>query len=273
MSEHNPYQQPQAVLTTGEAEFPAIRAAAVRPFGHGALWLSQAWEIFAKNWGLWLGGVLVIYAISMAIGFFPLIGMLAGPILNPVLYAGIYNVARKLENNQPVEFGEFLSGFQHRTGTLIGFGAISLLLAILLMLVVALVGWAILGADMSTLMSAADADVMPSMNMLMLEKTMLVLLIGAALLFPFLAMTWFAVPLLVLDDSMTIGRALALSFSGCMKSFLPMTLYGVLMLVLLVVALIPFMLGLLVFLPLIAISVYTSFKDIYLSNSSATAGS
>ena len=108
----------------------------------------------------------------------------------------------------------------------------------------------------------------------MAEMIILVLLIGAALLVPYLAMMWFAVSLLVLYDSMTIGRALALSFSGCMKSFLPMTLYGLLIFIFLVVALIPFMLGLLVFMPVMAISVYTSFKDIYLSNSpAATAGS
>ena len=91
----------------------------------------------------------------------------------------------------------------------------------------------------------------------------LVALLALALMIPWMALIWFAVPLLVLDDDMTIGKAMSLSFVGCFKNILPMFLYGLLATVLIVVGMIPFMLGLLVVMPLLFISLYTSLKDIY----------
>ena len=48
-----------------------------------------------------------------------------------------------------------------------------------------------------------------------------------------------------------------------LKNILPMTLYGLLLIILMFVAMIPLMLGLLVLLPVTFITVYTSFRDIY----------
>ncbi len=265
MSENNPYQQPKAELLEGveQASFGAITQSRRTPFGHGATWLADAWRMFTLNWGLWLAGVLVVMLIAMAIGFIPLIGTLAGPLMNPVLYAGIFIVARKMDAGQSVDFGDFFYGFQNRTGTLIGFGAINLLLAIVFMVVIGVLAWAILGSDFSAMMSAVDADSVPQANPQFALNLALVGLIALAVMVPWMALIWFAVPLLVLDDSMTIGRAMSLSFSGCLKNILPMFLYGLLATVLVVAALIPLMLGLLVVMPLMFISLYTSLKDIY----------
>ena len=53
------------------------------------------------------------------------------------------------------------------------------------------------------------------------------------------------------------------SFFGCLKNIVPFLLYGVVMMVLCVVAAIPVMLGYLVLGPVIIASIYTGYRDIF----------
>jgi uncharacterized membrane protein len=54
------------------------------------------------------------------------------------------------------------------------------------------------------------------------------------------------------------------SFSGCLRNLLPFLVYGVVMLVLAVLATLPIGLGWLILGPMLSASVYTSYRDIYL---------
>ena len=59
-------------------------------------------------------------------------------------------------------------------------------------------------------------------------------------------------------------QAMKESFSGCLRNIVPFLVYGVVMMVLSVLASIPVGLGWLVLAPVLAASLYTSYKDIYL---------
>jgi uncharacterized membrane protein len=59
-------------------------------------------------------------------------------------------------------------------------------------------------------------------------------------------------------------EAMKQSFSGAMKNFLSFVWYGVLILLLSILAMIPIGLGFLVLWPVIAASLYTAYRDIYL---------
>jgi uncharacterized membrane protein len=54
-----------------------------------------------------------------------------------------------------------------------------------------------------------------------------------------------------------------LSLRGCIRNVLPFLVYSVAMFGLLVVAMVPFMLGLVFWVPLAMLSVYTGYKDIF----------
>jgi uncharacterized membrane protein len=92
---------------------------------------------------------------------------------------------------------------------------------------------------------------------------LMALLIGAALLVPLLMALWFA-PALVYFHNETPVDALKISFIACLKNWLPFLLYGVLMLIVFVIASIPFMLGFLVAGPLAIISGYTSYRAVFI---------
>jgi uncharacterized membrane protein len=73
---------------------------------------------------------------------------------------------------------------------------------------------------------------------------------------------WFAPALVVLRELPPI-QALKQSFRGCLKNIVPFLVYGLVAMVLTVLAAIPFGLGLLVMMPVIMASVYVAYGEIF----------
>jgi uncharacterized membrane protein len=92
----------------------------------------------------------------------------------------------------------------------------------------------------------------------------LAVLIGLALFVPIAMAMWFAAPLVVLNQLGPV-EAMKQSFNGCLRNVVPFLVYGVVMLVLAIVASVPVGLGWLVLLPIGAGSLYSSYRAIYLS--------
>jgi uncharacterized membrane protein len=92
---------------------------------------------------------------------------------------------------------------------------------------------------------------------------------------------WFA-PLLVMFDGMTPVSAMKLSFAACFKNTLPFTVYGLAILGLWVVMSLPAAMGaiglvlvvvlLVVSMPVLACSVYASYRDIFVARGASAAG-
>jgi uncharacterized membrane protein len=270
MSEFNPYQQPQSdVAVEQSAPGMAVHAPMRRPLGAGARWISDAWALFTKNPGLWIGGMLVLWLLGMAAGMFPIIGFVIGIVINPLIYAGAYIVAHKSDRGDAVRFEDFFAGFQWRTGSLLALGGISFAMIVAVTVFCGVIAWQISGGDFSTLsdnwgaLADGDAPAASGLSELFLTKLVLIALIWLLILVPYLALMWFALPLIVLSNEMTIGRALKWSFVGCFKNIIPMTLYSIVLFILLLIGMIPAFLGLLVVTPLLMISLYISFRDIY----------
>jgi uncharacterized membrane protein len=87
-------------------------------------------------------------------------------------------------------------------------------------------------------------------------------LIMLALMLPLVMATWFA-PALIVFNELGAWSAMKASFVGCLKNVLPFLLYGVIGLVAGAIASVPLLLGWLVLAPVLAASVYTSYRDIY----------
>ena len=160
-----------------------------------------------------------------------------------------------LHEGGELELGHLFAGFQQKFGTLVGVGA----LAFLASFVVVLVVFGIMGFGMLSAMNSTDPAVLKGMGLTMV----LAMLIITALLLPVMMAMWFA-PALVVFHDMGAWESMKESFFGCLKNILPFLLYGVVALVLGVLAVIPLGLGWLVLWPVIVASLYTSYRDIYL---------
>lgn len=96
---------------------------------------------------------------------------------------------------------------------------------------------------------------------------MLPILIAMLFVMPILMAYWYA-PLLSGLHNLSAVEAMKLSFVACLKNMVPFLLYGFIFMVLLIVAIIPFGLGLILVVPVMMTSLYTSYVDVFNINES-----
>ena len=256
MSTPNPYAAPKAPVADATA-VPAnfIPTGRGVPAGHGWDWIVSGWNLFKKQAGLWIAVVLIFAVIYIVLAVIPFLGMLAGVVLMPVFGAGFMIACRALEDGRPMELGQLFAGFRERFGALATVGLIYLVASV----VIALVVGALTGVSLYRTMSAGgDPAAMAAAALTML----LAFLIMLALMLPVIMAVWFA-PALVVFHEQAAGEAMKNSFVACLKNIAPFLIYGVIMLLLSILASIPFGLGFLVLGPVIVTSLYTSYRDIF----------
>ena len=226
------------------------------PAGNGWKWIVDGWALFTRAPGTWVGIVLLWAVVSLAVGFVPIVGTLAGPVLGVIFLAGLALGCRALDEGGELKVEHLFAGFRVRFGTLVSVGLIYLAAAIVVTLITAL----LVGFKLYALLSAAPADAAAVMQLLLLSA--LAVLIWLALMLPVVMAMWFA-PCLVVFQQQGAMQAIQASFSGCMRNVMPFLVYGLILLVPAILATIPFALGWLVLGPLVVTSLYTSYKDIY----------
>ena len=257
MATINPYAAPKAAVAdptlTQNADFvPGGRS---RPAGNGWTWIAEGWELFKRQPGMWIGIVLLALVIFIGAALIPFVGPIATSLFGPVFVAGIMVGCKTLDGGGELELGHLFAGFRSHTGTLVTVGAIYLAAYLVVMLVVGVS----MGVGMAAMMGQGDPENVAALGMTMV----LAMLIVAALLLPVLMAIWLAAPLVMFHEQGAV-EAMKGSFLGCLKNILPFLLYGVVLFVFSVVATLPLALGWLVLGPVVAASIYTSYRDIYL---------
>ncbi len=230
--------------------------------GRGLSWVSEGFALFRAAPLIWLVASVVLMVVLSLLSMIPFFGSIAATLLQPVFVAGLLQGCRDLERGRELRIEHLFAGFSARTkplmmvGLLLGFASIG----VIMVLAAAMFATGLLG---SALMQSADwADAVPQLT----DRATLgvLLLLALALLFsvPVAMAGWFA-PALVMFDDLDAWDALKASFVGCLRNVWPFLIYGIALLLLLFIALIPFGLGLLLWLPIVFGSIYVSYRDIY----------
>lgn len=253
----NPYAAPQARVLDApepspdgsfEPEGQALAA------GQGWQWITDAWRIFRAQPGLWIGIALALGLFYIVLGLVPYVGQLATTLITPVIGAGLLLGCKAIDEGGELTFGHILEGFKlPQAGRLLVLGAATLVSVILLVVVVFLVAGAGWGMAMMSGQSAPAG---------MGVTAVLAMLIALGLSVPIYMALWFAPALVTFHDYSPVD-ALKTSFFACLKNIVPFLIYGVVIMVLAVLAAIPLGLGLLVLMPVIIASVYTAYRDIF----------
>jgi hypothetical protein len=259
MSEQNPYQPPVAsVAPTAVPASDVAFSASGRAVdaGRGWEWISEGYALFKKQPGIWILIVLVFIACSIMISLVPVVGSIANILLVQVVMGGLMLGCRALDEGGEIEVGHVFAGFSRNTGDLAMLG------------VLALVGWIIAfipsilimggGAFFAMLTGGSHAMNVGAMGL----SFVLAMLVGLALALPLYMALWFAPSLIVFNNLKPLD-AMKASFFGCLKNIVPFLLYGIVMLVLCVIAAIPLALGFLVLGPVTIASIYTGYRDIF----------
>jgi uncharacterized membrane protein len=231
--------------------------------GQGTAWIGTGWKLFAKAPLMWIVALLILVVIAVMVNLVPILGGIAFQIATPVFYGGLVVACRSLERGGDFELEHLFAGFKIQLTNLLIVGAIFLVGMVALLAVLALfVGFGILGA----VLSGNAEDIAPAIAASGFT-ILLGLLVMLALMIPLLMAYWFA-PALVIMHGMGAGAAMKASFGGCLRNLIPFLIYGIVMLVLCVVASIPLGLGLLVWIPLSFTSTYAAYRDIFTEDTS-----
>jgi uncharacterized membrane protein len=223
--------------------------------GRGWDWIAAGWEMFKKQAGMWIALIVVAFVIFFVLAFIPVIGSIASIVLTPVIGGGVVLGCRAIEEGRPLEIGHLFAGFKEKLAPLATVGALYLAATLLILGVLVLIA----GAGIFGL-AAGGQGASPAVAFTMIIG----ILVALALLVPVFMAIWFAPALVVFHDKGAVD-ALKESFSGCLRNIVPFLVYGVVGLVLAVLASIPLGLGWLILGPVLAGSLYASYKDIYLT--------
>jgi hypothetical protein len=251
MSQPNPFLSSGSNNPSGASSVEGGRAVAA---GQGWAWIAGGFDLFKKQPGIWIGLVVVLFVIMLVLGLIPIVGAIATLLLLPVFTGGMMLGCQALQRGGALEMGHLFAGFKNQTGNLFVLGALGIVGWIIVMLpVFAIVGTgAVFGAMRGDTAGAGAMGV----------SLILAFLVAAGLSILVYMALWFAPALVVLRGVAPVA-AIKESFLACLKNIIPFLLYGIILLVLGIIATIPFGLGWLVLGPVIIASVYLAYRDIY----------
>ncbi|SCY22807.1 BPSS1780 family membrane protein [Thiohalorhabdus denitrificans] len=255
MSE-NPYQAPAAALETafgnGDRESGELREPRGVAVGRGWGWIREAYGLFKRQPALWVLLPLTFMLIQMGLSMVPLVNILAA-FLGVLLMAGMYFAADQTANDADAAFPDLFVGFRENTLRLLGVALVHSLGTILA------VGMSLFPALASGTGAGLDqAGTSPGPVALLFPLAMF------AIMIPIAMATWFATPLVILED-VKVLPALRMSFMACLRNILPMFVYGLALGALFFLGALPLFLGLLVVFPVAILSSYTAYRDIFYS--------
>jgi hypothetical protein len=228
------------------------------PAGNGWKWIADAWAFTADQRLTFVGVFLLLFVLQIVANFIPIIGPLAMTFLNAVFWGGLVLGCDAVRRGERLEVGHLFAGFQRHAGKLIALGLVSIGLAIVIGIIMAMT----VGAGMLPTLLGGGPEPTPEQALEMLGPMLLSVLIVLALSIPITMAFLFSVPLIVLNDADVFG-ALRTSFFACLKNILPFLIWGVAMFALAIVASIPLFLGWLLLAPIAMVSLYVAYRDIF----------
>jgi len=237
-------------ITPQPTNLPSVKPV---PMKNAWSWIVSGFYLFKANPVMWIILFLIYLAIIVPISLIPVVGSILSTLLAPVFAAGLMWGCKAVAEQQDLEINHLFAGFKQNTAQLIAVGGAYMvgLLLIAVMVVLALDKETIDVLMQGKTLSPEQAD-----------RMLLPILVAMFFLLPLLMAYWFA-PVLVGLNQLTAQQAMRLSFIACLRNMLPFLLYGLIFMLLLMLAIIPFGLGLLLVVPLMMTSLYTSYVDVF----------
>jgi len=242
----------------------AARAAAPRASGHGVAWWREGWRYFAAAPWVWIGLAIAFFVILILVSIVPLIGSVASTVLSPVLVAGLMAACAAQDRGGAPTFNHLFAGFSDRLMPLIVVGLLYLVGTMIIVAIVAAIIVATVGVSgFAALWTGIDPMQAGFGTLATLGAgAFFAVLVGTLFALPLMMAYWYAPPLVMLRNEEPVN-AMKTSFAACLVNIWPMTVYGLVGIVLMIAATIPFGLGWFVLCPMIATSIYASYKDIF----------
>ena len=231
------------------------------PAAQGLVWVKQGWTLFKLAPVPWAGMTALVFLVLMGLGAIPYAGGLAVHALSPFVVAGFLAASRAGLRGETVTFLYLGSGFNQGRNSLITIGLVYMVGTLLILRLVAF----FTGGDLNALMAQVEQPHVLTQEEAeaLLQGILPTLALGTLLMVPLLMATWFS-PGLAHFEGYRPGKAMWWSLWACTVNWRPLFVYSSILGVLGIFALvIPFGLGLLVFIPWTLTSTYVAYEDIF----------
>lgn len=224
------------------------------PASQGISWMSCGWKLFTTNPVIWIVMQVIFMVLAIVAGFIPFFGMVLFSLFAPVLGGGMIMAADKCSRGETITVNDLFTGFrdQRLMKNLLVVGAIGMLFTILSVLVG--------GVGMGGMMATMEGGQVPNPGSMGLLAVGGILSLVVSVVWGMAA--FFGVPLVALNGLEPVA-ALKSSFRACLSNWLPLTVFGLIAVLLVMLGSIPFFLGLLIVFPFLFCAVYCGFKSIY----------
>lgn len=235
---------------------------------HGVQWWGTAWRWLFRGGaaGVWIAMCLISFVILAFLHIVPVLGWMAAQIGFFVFAGGLMLAARKTDQGSAPAIGELFAGFGPQLSPLAVGG-------VLVMIAVLLIGAAATVAGIGAVVGAAYGVLSGNIGALVGVSAFsaLVALIALIVLIPVAMATWLSPALIVLRHQPPVA-ALKASMSACWANMGALTIYGLLWIVFAFLATVPVMLGWLLLWPLMVLSTYAAYQDLFETASATAAG-
>ena len=224
------------------------------PAARGVAWLGGAWRLFRGAPLTWIGLCTGWIVITFGLMIIPLVGMVASNFLQPVFFASFAICAYKQSAGERITINDLFTGFRHNARALINLGALLLLAQLLILVIMAMLGLPTAGSGEAQSTIAEYVELLKGKEWILLIGFFLTVLVKGAL--------WFAPPLIAFHG-MSTTQAMRWSLYAAISNLGAMLVYGTVLLGLFIVGLIPWAIGLLLVIPLAAISTYVGYREVF----------
>jgi uncharacterized membrane protein len=262
----NPYQSPSVEIMSAapDADADFIDGGRSVPAGNGLSWIGTGWGIFTQSPIAWIVCAIIILVVLFALGLIPFLGGLISSVLIVVLAGGLMLGCQAQYAGRPFEIGDLFAGFKDKAGPLIILGLLYVAATVALFAVAGILFMIFIGSTglFGALLSGNQEALGPMMaGSIMAFFAILAIVL---LLFVPIVMAFLFSPALVSLQNVSPVAAIRMSFFACLKNIVPIILFFIVGFVILVIATLPFGLGLLVAMPLMYGSIHAAYRDIFL---------
>jgi hypothetical protein len=224
------------------------------PASRGVGWLGESWRIFKGAPLQWMGLCSGWLAITLALLIVPLVGGVIANLLQPVFFASFAIAAWRQSAGERLMMGDLFSGFRRNWRALVLVGAILLVAEIAIF---ALMWW--MGLPM---VPQGDGRITLEEYVELFDGKEWILAIGFVLTLMVKGSLWFAPPLIAFHG-MNAGHAMRWSAYAAVENLGAMIVYAASIMGLMFLGLLPYAIGLLVVIPMMAISTFVGYREVF----------
>jgi hypothetical protein len=229
------------------ADLPALR---------GARWIGESFRLFGGAPLVWISLCLSWIGISFALIFVPIIGAPIASFLQPAFAASFAIIAYRQSHGERISMGELFIGFRHNLRSLVNLGAVVAMTMLAILFITVMLGLPIGPTAPDQAAVEEYANQIANKSWVLLVAFGLIVLVKGAL--------WFA-PQLIAFHGMDTIQSIRWSVYAAVSNLGALVVYGVLLFGLFFVCSLtyPWAIGLVVAFPVMAISTYVGYRDVF----------